>query len=88
MEGTLEHVEVFLMVSVVTSIMKDLDLLSINDPREHPNTPSIMKSPFTYDSAFQASPGAIPLFLSMPLERQLHTQRVVVPFLSTLEPMP
>lgn len=43
-EGTLEHVEVFLMVSVVTSIMKDLDLLSINDPREHPNTPSIMKS--------------------------------------------
>ena len=47
LEGTLEHVEVFLMVSVVTSIMKDLDLLSINDPREHPNTPSIMKSHFT-----------------------------------------
>lgn len=46
-EGTLEHVEVFLMVSVVTSIMKDLDLLSINDPREHPNTPSMMKSRFT-----------------------------------------
>lgn len=44
------------------------------------------KTTFAYNPAYQASPGATPLSLSMPLERQQHSQRPVLPFLQGLLP--
>lgn len=49
-EGSLEHVEVFWMGSVGTSILEDLDPYPATGTRT-PTTPSTAKSPFGHDSA-------------------------------------